>query len=95
MLGVVVVICFPCEVHGQKLFKRSTAVHTALESVAQSYQQRLLALQKAQKALEALDNVGDTEGIRYIVLEREACYVLLVERSVPRGELIVTLCHSH
>jgi len=36
-----------------------------------SHQQRLLALQKAKEALEPLDQFGDTEGVRYLVLEKE------------------------
>jgi hypothetical protein len=44
---------------------------TAMESVVKSHQERLLALQKVQEALESLDQVGDAEGIRYLVLERE------------------------
>jgi hypothetical protein len=43
----------------------------AIESVVQSHQQRLIALQKALEALKALDQVGDTEGIRYLALEKE------------------------
>jgi hypothetical protein len=31
----------------------------------------LLALQKAKDALEPLDPLGDAEGIRYLVLEKE------------------------
>jgi hypothetical protein len=44
---------------------------TAIESVVRSHQQRLLTLQKAKDALKTLDQAGDTEGILYLVLERE------------------------
>jgi hypothetical protein len=61
------------EVNGLEIDLDATPLNevTAMESVVKSYQQRLMALQKAQEALETLDNVGDTEGIRYMVLERE------------------------
>jgi hypothetical protein len=44
---------------------------TVIESVVRSHQQRLLTLQKAKDALKTLDQAGDTEGILYLVLERE------------------------
>jgi hypothetical protein len=43
----------------------------ALQSVLRSHQQRLHALQKAKEALAPLDQFGDTEGIQYLVLEKE------------------------
>jgi hypothetical protein len=43
----------------------------ALESVLRSHQQRLLALQKTKEALESLDSLDDTEGMRILVLEKE------------------------
>jgi len=36
-----------------------------------SHQQRLMALQQAREALKTLDQVGETEGIKYLALERE------------------------
>ncbi len=42
---------------------------TAIESVVRSHQERLLVLQKVREALKWLDQLGDTEGLRYIVLE--------------------------
>jgi len=61
------------EVNGLEVVLDATPLHelTAIESVVKSHQQRLLDLQKAQEALEPLDQFGDTEGIRYVVLERE------------------------
>ena len=61
------------EVNGLEIVLDATPLHEleALESVLKSHQQRLLALQKAQEALEPLDQFGDTEGIRYLVLEKE------------------------
>jgi hypothetical protein len=44
---------------------------TAIESVVRSHQERLLVLQKVREALKWLDQLGDTEGLRYIVLEDE------------------------
>jgi len=44
---------------------------TAIESVVRSHQERLLVLQKSREALKWLDQLGDTEGLKYLVLEDE------------------------
>jgi hypothetical protein len=44
---------------------------TAIEAVVRSHQERLLVLQKVREALKWLDQLGDTEGLKYIVLEDE------------------------
>jgi hypothetical protein len=44
---------------------------TAIEQVVRSQQDRLLVLQKAREALNWVDQIGDTEGLRYIVLEND------------------------
>ncbi|MEM2319361.1 MAG: hypothetical protein QXW82_04825 [Candidatus Bathyarchaeia archaeon] len=44
---------------------------TAIEQVVRSYQDRLLSLQKAREALKWLDQLGDTEGLKYIVVEND------------------------
>ena len=44
---------------------------TAIESVVRSHQERLLVLQKVREALKWLDQLGDTDGLRYLVLEAE------------------------
>ncbi len=44
---------------------------TAIEQVVRSFQERLLVLQKAREALKWLDQLGDTEGLKYLVLETE------------------------
>ena len=44
---------------------------TAIESVVRSHQDRLLVLQKVRDALKWLDQLGDTEGLKYLVLEDE------------------------
>ena len=43
----------------------------AIESVVRSHQERLLVLQKVRDALKWLDQLGDTEGLKYLVLEDE------------------------
>ena len=42
---------------------------TAIEQVVRSQQDRLLILQKAREALNWVDQIGDTDGLRYLVLE--------------------------
>jgi hypothetical protein len=41
----------------------------AIESVVRSHQERLLVLQKVREALKWLDQLGDTEGLKYLVVE--------------------------
>jgi hypothetical protein len=61
------------DVNGLAIVLDATPLHEleALESVLRSHQQRLLALQKAKEALKPLDQFGDTEGLKFLVLERE------------------------
>ena len=44
---------------------------TAIESVVRSHQERLLVLQKARETLKWLDQLGDTEGLKYLVVQTE------------------------
>jgi hypothetical protein len=44
---------------------------SAIESVVRSHQDRLLVLQKVREALKWLDQLGDTDGLKYLVLEDE------------------------
>jgi hypothetical protein len=44
---------------------------TAIEAVVRSHQERLLVLQKVREALKWLDQLGDTDGLKYMVLEDE------------------------
>jgi hypothetical protein len=41
----------------------------AIESVVRSHQERLLVLQKAREALKPLDELGDTDGMKFLVVE--------------------------
>lgn len=44
---------------------------TAIEEVVRSQQDRLLVLQKSREALKWVDQIGDTDGLMYLVLERD------------------------
>jgi hypothetical protein len=44
---------------------------TAIEEVVRSHQQKLLTLQKTHEALQWMDQLGDTEGLKYIVVEKD------------------------
>jgi len=44
---------------------------TAIEEVVRGQQERLLILQKAREALKWVDQIGDTEGLKYLVLEND------------------------
>jgi hypothetical protein len=41
----------------------------SIESVVRSHQERLLDLQKAREGLKQLEQLGDTEGIKYLAVE--------------------------
>ena len=42
---------------------------TAIESVVRSHQERLLTLQKAREGIKPLSELGDTEGMKLLVVE--------------------------
>ena len=44
---------------------------TAIEEVVRSHQEKLLTLQKAREALKWMDQLGGTEGLKYIVVEND------------------------
>ena len=44
---------------------------TAIEAVVRSFQERLLVMQKARESLKWLDQLGDTDGLKYLVVENE------------------------
>ena len=44
---------------------------SALESVIRGYQERLFKIQKARQGLEPLDEVGDAEGVKFLVVEND------------------------
>ena len=50
----------------------------AIESAVRSHQERLLELQKAREALRPLDQLGDTEGLKFQVVEREGVPELIL-----------------
>jgi hypothetical protein len=61
------------DINGLEIVLDATALNelSAIENVVRSHQQRLIALQQAREALQTLDKAGDTEGIKYMALEKE------------------------
>ena len=61
------------EVGSLKIVLDANAFHqlTIIESAVRSHQERLLVLQKAREALKPLDQLSDTEGLNFIVLENQ------------------------
>jgi len=61
------------EVGSLKIVPDANAFHqlTIIESAVRSHQERLLVLQKAREALKPLDQLSDTEGLEFIVLENQ------------------------
>ena len=54
---------------------------TAIESAVRSLQERLLVLQKAREGLKQFDALGDTEGLKFLVVE---------DNNVPQRVLFKT-----
>jgi len=54
---------------------------TAIESAVRSMQERLLVLQKAREGLKQFDSLGDTEGLKFLVVE---------DNNVPQRVLFKT-----
>ena len=44
---------------------------TIIESAVRSHQERLMVLQKAREGMKPLDQLGDTEGLTFMVLENQ------------------------
>ncbi len=44
---------------------------TAIEEVVRSQQDRLLVLQKSREALKWVDQIGEADGLNYLVLEKD------------------------
>jgi len=42
---------------------------TAIEEVVRAQQEKLIELQKTREALKWVDQIGETEGVKYLVLE--------------------------
>jgi len=42
---------------------------TAIEKVVRSHQEKLIILQKAREALKWINELGDTKGVKYLVIE--------------------------
>ena len=51
---------------------------TIIESAVRSNQERLIVLQKAREALKPLDQLGDTEGVNFMVLENQGVPKLIL-----------------
>lgn len=43
---------------------------TAIETVVRSHQERLLTLQKAREGIKPLGELGDTDGMKFLVVEK-------------------------
>lgn len=61
------------EVGSLKIVLDANPLHqlAIIESAVRSHQERLLVLQKAREALKPLDQLSDTEGLDFMVLENQ------------------------
>jgi len=60
-------------ISGISLVLEAKVVHelVALEEVVRSQQERLVELQKAREGLKWADQIGETEGVKFLVLEKD------------------------
>jgi len=88
------------EVNGLEIILDATPLHElgAIETVVRNRQQRLMSLLKVKESLSSLDSLCETEGLRYLVLEKEGIpeQILLERRKtfqgIPRQVNRSTLC---
>jgi len=61
------------EVNGLRMILGATPLDelAAIETVVRTRQQQLLSLQKVKESLGSLDPLSNTEGLKYLVLEKE------------------------
>src|SRR3990170_3014391 len=61
------------EVNGLEIVLDATPLHelAAIETVVRNRQQRLLSLQKVKESLGSFNQLCETEGLEYLVLEKE------------------------
>jgi hypothetical protein len=61
------------EVNGLEIVLDATPLHelSAIETVVRNRQQRLMSLLKVKESLASIDSLCETEGLRYLVLEKE------------------------
>jgi hypothetical protein len=61
------------EIEGLEIILDAAPIHEleAIETVVRSRQQRLLDLQKIKESMASLDSLSETEGLKYLVLEKE------------------------
>ncbi len=72
------------EVCGLKIVLDANVCHelTAMEDTIRSHQEYLLVLQKAREALKPLEQLGDTEGLNFLVLENQGVPERILLKSV-------------
>ena len=61
------------EINGLEIVLDATPLHElgAIETVVRNRQQRLMSLLKVKESLASIDSLSETEGLRYLVLEKE------------------------
>jgi hypothetical protein len=71
------------EVGSLKIVPDANAFHqlAIIESAVRSHQERLLVLQKAREALKPLDQLSDTEGLNFMVLENQGVPELILLKT--------------
>lgn len=67
---------------GIGLILDAKSVHelAAIEEVARSQQEKLVALQRAREGLKWADQIGETEGFKFLVLEKDGVPVKILLR---------------
>jgi hypothetical protein len=61
------------EINGLEIILYATPIHelAAIETVVRNRQERLMTLQKIRESMGSLEPLCETEGLKYLVLEKE------------------------
>jgi hypothetical protein len=67
---------------GISLILDAKSVHelAAIEEVIRSQQEKIVALQRAREGLKWADQIGETEGVKFLVLEKDGVPVKILLR---------------
>jgi len=71
-------------ISGINLILDAKSIHelAAIEEVVRSQQEKLIALQRVREGLKWADQIGETEGIRFLVLEKDGVPIKILLRFI-------------
>jgi len=71
-------------ISGVNLILDAKSIHelAAIEEVVRSQQEKLIALQRVREGLKWADQIGETEGIKFLVLEKDGVPIKILLRFI-------------